>query len=33
MVGIGSVILGTILIITATILHSMVSIVREKNNN
>ena len=32
LIGIGGVILGTILMITATILHSMVSIVREKNN-
>ena len=31
MVGIGGVILGTILIIAATILHSMVSIIREKS--
>jgi len=33
MIGIGGVILGTILMIAATILHSMASIVREKNNN
>jgi len=33
LVGIGGVILGTILLVTATILHSIVSIVREKNNN
>jgi glycosyltransferase involved in cell wall biosynthesis len=33
MIGIGGVILGTILIIAATILHSIVSIIRERNNN
>ena len=33
LVGIGGVILGTVLIITATILYSIVSVVREKRNN
>jgi len=33
MIGIGGVILGTILIIAATILHSIVSIIRERNDN
>ena len=33
LIGLGGVILGTILMITATILHSIVSVVREKTNN
>ena len=33
LIGLGGVILGTILMITATILHSIVSVVRERTNN
>ena len=33
LVGLGGVILGTVLMITATILHSIVSVVRERTNN
>ena len=32
LIGIGGVILGTILLITATILYSIVNVIREKNN-